>query len=112
MSLARRGLLECEKNVSALSQSRTHKTAPSRGAVSGPPDLLGKAGLPARVGWFGRAPGAPNLSPPTAVLFPGQKVAASGEQCCTGVGEVDISAARANPWRSRNRGRPCTQPAG
>ena len=90
----RMGLADPAAVVAAAAKSHPvlSKTAPSRG------DCIGAArpwGRPAPgsswVVWTGA--GSNESESANRGFVPGQKVAASGEQCCTGVGEADIGAA-------------------
>src|ERR1700751_1979394 len=90
----RMGLADPAAVVAAAAKSHPvlSKTAPSRG------DCIGAArpwGRPAPgsswVVWAGA--GSNESESANRGFVPGQKVAASGEQCCTGVGEADIGAA-------------------
>ena len=88
VTLARPGLLECEKNVMALAI----KTAPSAGGnlMSGPPSLLCWRLSPGSLVLGG---GSTESESAARRLFPCQEVVASGEQCGAGIGEADIGAA-------------------
>jgi hypothetical protein len=75
-----------------------HISAVVYGAQNGPEQgargsLASLARLSPGLGVWASNVGSTGLSPPTAVLFPGQKVAASGEQRRARLGEPHIGAA-------------------
>ena len=98
VALPRLGALVPARAVQRVQNSiplGTIKRPRAGGAVSGPPSLLGKAGLPA---WgLDLNVGSTGSESVNRVFVPGQKVAASGEQRRACLGELHVAAALVQP---------------